>query len=139
MKHNKLNFLLVFLAFSFLAKAQTNSSRVSQNQAIVNHWFEAPESSKGDTVVFKTTKHVLGPNDDPAYAWSEFVVKSNNTFSVEYWNFCRVGNLSNDGAWSMQSSGVILFDFGANKCKCEMQIISVLANELKAIVKEKTN
>lgn len=139
MKNNKLKFLLVFLAIGFLAKSQDNSLRANQNQPIVNHWYEAPESSKGDTIVFKTTKHILGPNDDPAYAWSEFIVKNNNTFNVEYWNFCRVGNLSNDGTWSPQASNTILFDFGANKCKCEMRIITVSANELKAIIKEKTN
>lgn len=131
MKKNNLHFLLFFLVFGFLAKAQTNS--------ITKRWYEAPESSKGDTICFKTTPHVLGANEDPAYHWSDFTVNTNNTFDIAYWRWCPTGNYTYNGTWSSPSVTKLIFDFGAGKCKCEMQIVSVTATELKAIIKETTN
>lgn len=131
MKKNKLHFLLVFLAFGFFANAQTSP--------VTKHWYEAPESTKGDTICFKTTPHVLGANEDPAYHWSDFTVNTNNTFDIKYWRWCPAGNYAYDGTWSSPETGKVIFDFGTGKCKCEMQIISVTATELKAIIKETTN
>jgi hypothetical protein len=131
MKHNKLHFFLVFLVCGFIVSAQTSS--------ITKHWYEAPENAKGDTISFKTTPHVLGANDDPAYHWSDFTVNTNNTFDIAYWRWCPTGNYAYNGTWSNPTPGKIIFDFGAGKCKCEMQIISVTATELKAILKETTN
>jgi hypothetical protein len=128
MKNNKLCFLLVFIAFGFLINAQTNF--------IAQHWYEAPESSKGDTIHFKTIPRVLGANDDPAYHWSDFTVNTNNTFDIAYWRWCPAGNYSYNGTWNNLTEGKIIFDFGEGKCKCEMQIISITATELKAIIKE---
>ncbi|MBK7668120.1 MAG: hypothetical protein IPJ32_12750 [Sphingobacteriaceae bacterium] len=131
MKQNKIHFLLVFLVCGFLVNAQTSS--------IAKHWHEAPESSKGDTIVFKTTAHVLSANEDPAYHWSDFTVNANNTFDIAYWRWCPSGNYAYSGTWSSPTSGKMIFDFGVGKCKCEMQIISTTPTELKAIIKETTN
>jgi hypothetical protein len=131
MKTKKLHFLLVFLMCGFLVNAQTSS--------ITQRWYEAPEGSKGDTIFFKTTPHVLDANDSPAYAWSDFTVNANNTFSIKYWRWCPSGNYAYAGTWTNPTTNTIIFDFGAGKCKCEMQIISVNATELKAIIKETSN
>jgi hypothetical protein len=131
METKKLHFLLVFLMCGFLSFAQTS--------LITQRWYEAPENAKGDTITFKITPHVLGANDDPAYAWSDFTVNANNTFDVKYWRWCPSGNYAYAGTWNSPTTSKIIFDFGAGKCKCEMQIISVNATELKAIIKETTN
>jgi hypothetical protein len=131
MKQNKIHFLLVFLVCGFLVNAQTSS--------IAKHWYEAPESSNGDTISFKTTAHVLSANEDPAYAWSEFTLNSNNSFDIKYWRWCPSGNYSYSGFWLTLPNTNVRLDFGTGKCKCEMQIISTTATELKAIVKETTN
>lgn len=131
MKTGKLHFLLAFLMCSFFATAQTN--------LLLQRWYEAPESSKGDTVFFKTTPHVLGPNEDPAYAWSDFTMNTNNTFDIKYWRWCPNGNYAYMGTWSSPLANRIIFDFGPGKCKCDMQIVSVNATELKAIIKETSN
>lgn len=131
MKQYKLHLLLVFLAFGFLVNAQTNS--------ITKRWYEAPESSKGDTICFKTTPHVLGANEDPAYHWSDFTLNANNSFDIQYWRWCPTGNYSYSGFWLTLPNTNVRLDFGAGKCKCEMQIISTTATELKAIIKETTN
>ena len=131
MEKKKLHFLLAFLVCGFFVSAQTSS--------IAKRWYEAPESSKGDTISFKTTPHVLGPNDDPAYHWSDFTLNTNNSFDIAYWRFCPSGNYSYNGAWLTLPNGNVRLDFGAGKSKCEIQIISTTATELKAIIKETTN
>lgn len=131
MKKKTLQFLLVFLMCGFLISAQTSS--------ITNRWYEAPESSKGDTIYFKTTPHVLGPNENPAYHWSDFTLNANNSFDIKYWRWCPAGNYSYSGFWLTLPNGNVRLDFGTGKCKCEMQIISVSSTELKAIIKETTN
>lgn len=131
MKQNKLHFLLVFLMCGFFVSAQTSS--------ITKRWYEAPENAKGDTIFFKTTPHVLSASDDPAYHWSDFTLNANNSFDIAYWRWCPSGNYSYGGAWLTLPSGNVRLDFGAGKCKCEMQIISTTATELKAIIKETTN
>ena len=131
--------MLIFLALGFVANAQKSSSKTNQNISAAGHWFEAPESSSGNTIVFKTTKHILGPNDDPAFAWSEFEIKANSTFDIKYWRFCPNGNYAYDGTWTETQPGVFKLDFGTNKCKCEMQIISVTSTELTVTIKETTN
>lgn len=131
MKNNKLHILLAFLVLGFFTKAQTS--------AITKRWYEAPESTKGDTISFKTTAHVLGANEDPAYHWSDITLNTNNTFDILYWRWCPGGNYAYNGAWSAPTTGKLIFDFGAGKCKCEMQIISVTPTELRAIIKETTN
>jgi hypothetical protein len=131
MKSKKVHFLFVFLLCGFLASAQTS--------AITQRWYEAPENSKGDTICFKTTPHILGPNDDPAYHWSDFTINTNNTFDIKYWRWCPSGNYAYMGTWNSPSTNKIVFDFGSGKCQCEMQIVSVTTTELKAIIKETTN
>lgn len=131
MKKKKLQFLLVFLVCGIFAGAQTNS--------IAKRWYEAPESSKGDTISFKTTPHVLSASDDPAYHWSDFTLNANNSFDIKYWRWCPAGNYSYSGFWLTLPSTNVRLDFGTGKCKCEMQIISITATELKAIIKETTN
>src|ERR1044071_2372042 len=105
-------FLLIFCFACFTTKAQNNAAKALQNQALINHWYEAPESSKGDTIVFKTTKHVLGPNDSPAYAWSDFEIKADNTFEIKYWRWCPTGNYAYNGTWSFINSSLVKMDFG---------------------------
>jgi hypothetical protein len=139
MKENKTLLALIFLMLCFIINAQNNNAKSIQNPTIVNYWFEAPESSSGNTIVFKTSKHALGPNDNPAYAWSEFEIKADNTFDIKYWRFCPGGNYAYTGTWTSLKSGMIKMDFGMNKCKCELQIVSVTKNELTAIIKETTN
>lgn len=139
MKENNTYFLLVLLLSGFFTFAQTSSSKISQNNPVTGHWFEAPESSNGDTIVFKNTKHVFSANEDPAYAWSDFTIKPNNSFDIAYWRWCPSGNYAYSGMWLSLPSGNIRFDFGNGKCKCEMQIISVNQTELKAIIKETSN
>lgn len=131
MEKKKLHFLLAFLVSGFFVTAQTSS--------ITKRWYEAPENSKGDTICFKTTPHISGPNDDPAYHWSDFTLNANNSFDIKYWRFCPSGNYAYMGTWSGPASGKVILDFGAGKSKCEMQVISVNATELKAIIKETTN
>jgi len=131
MRQKKLILLFAFLVCGLFINAQTNS--------ITKHWYEAPESSKGDTISFKTTPHVLGPNDDPAYHWSDFTLNTNNSFDIIYWRFCPSGNYSYSGTWLTLPSGNVRLDFGTGKSKCEMQIVSTTATELKAIIKEITN
>lgn len=131
MKQNRLHFLLAFLLCGFLLNAQTS--------LITKQWYEAPESSKGDTISFKTIPHVLGATEDPAYHWSDFTINTNNTFDIKYWRWCPSGNYAYSGTWNEATTGKIIFDFGTGKCKCEMQIISVTATELKVILKETTN
>jgi hypothetical protein len=139
MKNFKTVILVVFCMTAFISKGQVNAPKTKQNQAVINHWYEAPESSSGNTIVFKNTKHVLGPNDDPAYAWSEFELKADNTFDIKYWRFCPSGNYAYNGTWTDLKNGSLKMDFGTNKCKCEMQIISVTKNELTVTIKETTN
>ncbi len=139
MKKNNIVLIWIFLMCGLVANAQNNSAKLVQNQSAVGHWYEAPESSSGNTIVFKTTKHVLGPNDDPAFAWSEFEIKANNTFDIKYWRWCPAGNYSYSGTWTNLNPGTIKMDFGTNKCKCELQIISVTPTELTATIKETTN
>ncbi len=139
MKKKSAVLVLIFLVFGFMSNAQKNAAKTTQNLSAVGHWFEAPESSSGNTIVFKTTKHILGPNDDPSFAWSEFDLKSNNTFDITYWRWCPSGNYSYNGIWSDLNAGKIKMDFGTNKCKCEMQIISVTATELTVTINETTN
>lgn len=131
MKTKKLPFLLAFLVGGFFASAQTN--------LITQRWYEAPENSKGDTIFFKTTPHVLGAGEDPAYAWSDFTINANNTFDIKYWRWCPSGNYAYMGTWSSPAVNKIVFDFGSGKCKCDIQIISINTTELKAIIKETTN
>lgn len=119
------------------AFSQNSSAKTVSNSKITKAWYEAPEGSRGDTVMFKTTKHVLGPNDDPAFAWSEFEMKKDNTFTINYWRWCPSGNYAYNGAWSELSLNLYLMDFGPQKSKCEMRVISISDNELKAIIKEK--
>ena len=131
MKKKKVYFLMAFLVCGLFANAQTNS--------IAKHWYEAPESSKGDTISFKTTPHVLGATDDPAYHWSDFTLNSTNSFDIAYWRFCPSGNYTYGGNWLSLANGNVKMDFGTGKCKCELQIISVGATELKVIIKETSN
>ena len=131
MEKKKLHFLLAFLVCGFIVSTQTSP--------IPKQWYEAPENSNGDTISFKTTPHVLAANEDPSYHWSDFTLNANNSFDIKYWRWCPTGNYSYSGFWLTLPSGNVRMDFGTGKCKCEMQIISTTATELKAIIKETTN
>ena len=63
MKKKSAVLVLIFLVFGFIASAQKNSAKTTQNLSAVGHWYEAPESSSGNTLVFKTSKHVLGQSN----------------------------------------------------------------------------
>lgn len=131
---------LLIIAFSilcFAGMAQNSNTKTVSKTKLTRAWFEAPEGTKGDTIMFKTSKHVLGPNDDPAFAWSEFELKKDNTFTINYWRWSPSGNYSYNGTWTEIPQNIYMMDFGPQKSKCELHIISVSDNELRAIIKEK--
>jgi hypothetical protein len=130
---------IILITFGLAAYSQNSNTKTVSTNKLFNSWYESPAGTHGDTILFKTIKHILGPNDDPAYAWSEFEMKSDNTFSINYWRWCPSGNYAYNGTWSETSKGNYLLDFGVQKCKCEVKLISVTSNELRAIIKEKTN
>lgn len=133
--------LITITLFLFATSTFSQSSKTTavSKSSILKMWYENPSLSKGDTTVFQSTKYVLGPNDDPAFAWSELELKANNAFDIKYWRWCPSGNYAYSGFWLTLPSSNVKLDFGKDKCKCEMQIISVSNTQLMVIIKETTN
>lgn len=125
---------------SFSIKAQNKTLINSQQTAnLINSWYESPKESFGDTIMFRPTKYVkITGVDSQAFEFAKLVFNNNTEFRAEYWRWCKEGNYEYTGAWGIKSGNVVL-NFGVNKCKVEMQLLSATKNELKVIIKEVTN
>jgi len=129
---------LLFLVFSFSAKAQLSASQTAPNpnqNLLIGNWYESPKESIGDTIVFRKTKYTLQQADNPAFAFSELNFIDGLSFRINYWRWCYV-NSSYEGTWSSASNTNINLDFGPNKCKNELKIIELSSSVLKIIIKE---
>ena len=135
MKTRTLMIALLMAGISF-AKAQTaNKLTSAQKEFLINQWYESPRESSGDTITYKTTKHIHQPGvDNPAVAYSEITFQDGNQFTDNYWRWCKVQS-AYFGKWTMVGS-VIKIDFGKQKCKCELTILDIQKDKLKVVIKE---
>ena len=136
-KRIKFFILTSVLGLSFYIKGQTKNNIQLPNSDLIKTWYESPHENSGDTTVFRSTKYVKITGVD-SHAFEFCILSFNNPieFSVQYWNWCPAVNYENNGIWSQPVSGKLILDFGINKCKCEIKLISLSADKLKAVIKE---
>lgn len=139
MKKTALIFSLLIVGASF-AKAQTgNKISATQKSLLINKWFESPKESNGDTITFKTSKHIHQPGvDNPAVSFAELTFSDAPDFNVNYWRWCTKTQFAYTGKWSAPAS-VVKLDFGKQKCKCELTILDIQKDKLKVVIKETSN
>jgi len=128
------------ISLTFMGKAQTgNKITANQKSLLVNKWFESPRESSGDTITFKTTKHVHQPGvDNPAFEFGEITFLDAPEFTVNYWRWCTKTQNAYTGKWTAPNS-VVKLDFGKQKCKCELTILDIQKDKLKVVIKETSN
>ncbi|MCC6683875.1 MAG: hypothetical protein IT247_02275 [Bacteroidia bacterium] len=127
--------IAVIILFVTAASAQNNKA-ANQSGSVVGVWYESPADSKGNVMVFKTTKHVNVPGVDViGMEYSKLVLNSNNTCVLDFGKWCsnKVNHL--EGSWSSPKGDKILLNFGNNGCNLELKVIS-LGEDLRVEIKE---
>jgi hypothetical protein len=128
-------FILIILA-NFYSRAGKTISLSVPIPNLINTWYEEPELSSGDTVVFTLTKHVLQPWDNPAYEFAQLKFFDAGNFTVAYWRWCATYNWTYNATYTTPFANVAHLDFGPAKCKNKLQIVSVSPTLLKVIITE---
>ena len=133
-------FVFILFLVCNLIKAQATKANALQHELLVTSWFEAPRESHGDTIAYRLTQHIHVPEvDDPNALFSVVNFNTAPNFSVENWRWCPKSKFLYDGKWNIVSGNIIKLDFGAQKCKCQMTIITLQKEFLKVVIKTTFN
>jgi hypothetical protein len=129
-------FFLFILFSSVFIIAQTANPVAERKELIHASWFEAPRESSGDTITFRLSRHIHVPGkDDPSFSFASISFDPSKDFTVEAWRWCSKNPATYGGKWMFQSE-VVKLDFVKQKCKCQLNILSIEKDKLRVIIKE---
>lgn len=121
-----------------LMKAQKNAGLTAQQKTyMLNTWYESPQESKGDTITFRTAKHVNVPGVDVVgFEYSQITFSNATDFNVLYWTKCPQNLNSASGKWNYTSGSALQLDYIPQNFKNTLSVIELTTNKLKVVVKQ---